>query len=113
MENKLFQKRLEQLREAPLNFAASPDDTQLITQIALRAIDRYGKQFDGVSIAMDITACHLNGCPLRLMDLLKADDFNFGHDVLGIRKHLNRDTGKLEDCFLPRFAAPQESSTEN
>lgn len=108
MENKLFQKRLDQLAVAPINFDATAEDAQTITQIAIRAINRYGKQFDGVAIAMDITACHLNGCPMRLKELLEADDFNFGHDVLGIRKHLNRDTGKLMDCFLPRFAAPQE-----
>jgi hypothetical protein len=53
---------------------------------------------------MDITACHLNGCPLRLGELLGADDANFAHDVFGIRRHLNRETGKLEDCFCPRYA---------
>lgn len=45
--------------------------------------------------------------PLRLAEFANADNFNFGHDVAGILGHLNRQTGELEDCFLPRFAAPE------
>lgn len=56
---------------------------------------------------MDITATHANGCPLKLAELLAADDFNFSHDVAGIYRHLDRTTGKLLDCFLPRFAQKQ------
>jgi len=56
---------------------------------------------------MDVTACHVNGCPLKLQELLEADDFNFSHDIFGIRRHLNRETGQLENCFLPRFARPE------
>ncbi len=56
------------------------------------------------SIEMDITATHLNGCSLRLKDLLNANRFNFVHDIVGISRHINRITGKLENCFLPRFA---------
>ena len=29
---------------------------------------------------------------------------NMLHDVVGIAHHLDRKTGKLKDCFLPRFA---------
>lgn len=52
---------------------------------------------------MDIRACHANGTPLRLEELLRADDGNFGHDVFGIRRYIDRTTGQLTDCFLPRF----------
>ena len=34
----------------------------------------------------------------------QADDFNLMHDVTGINAHINRYSGKLERCFLPRFA---------
>ncbi len=54
---------------------------------------------------MDITAAHRNGCPLKLDELLKAEDFDFAHDVFGIRRYINRKTGKLENCFLPRFSS--------
>lgn len=59
---------------------------------------------DRIEADMDISAVHAR-CPLRLADLLDADDFNFAHDLHGIRRHLNRQTGKLERFFLPRFAA--------
>jgi hypothetical protein len=58
-------------------------------------------------VFMDITATIMGGCRLRLDDWLAADDFNFIHDLVGIERHLNRQTFKLER-FLPRFAAPRE-----
>lgn len=52
---------------------------------------------------MDIAAAN-NSCPLHLEALADASDFEFSHDVFGIERHLNRTTGQLENCFLPRFA---------
>lgn len=60
---------------------------------------------DKLSVHMDITACHANGCQLRLQDFLDADDFNFAHDFFGIRRHIDRETGSLGGFFLPRFHA--------
>ena len=40
----------------------------------------------------------------ELEELLHADGFDFTHDVWGIRRHINRKTGQLEDCFTPRYA---------
>jgi hypothetical protein len=57
-----------------------------------------------MDLLMDIEAAHIV-CPLRLNDLLGASDSNFAHDIGGIRRHLNRETGELEGCFLPRYAA--------
>jgi hypothetical protein len=42
--------------------------------------------------------------PLDLERMLAAEPFDFGHDFFGIRHHMNRRTGVLEDCFVPRFA---------
>lgn len=53
---------------------------------------------------MDITAVHANGNPLKLAELLATDDFNFTHDVFGITRHIDRETGKLGGCFVPRFS---------
>ena len=66
-------------------------------------------EFDGMSLHMDLSACHANGCPLKLVELLEADDANFGHDVWGIRRFIDRNTGKLGGHFVPRFAQPQRS----
>lgn len=59
-----------------------------------------------IDLHMDITAAHANGCPLRLAALLEADDGNFGHDIGGIRRFLDRSTGELGGCFVPRYAQP-------
>ena len=96
---------------AGLNFDTTPQDTDLILAIVRRA-DAMGRQHgvhwgDRLSLSMDLSAVHLNGCPLRLAALAAAPDFDFAHDVAGIVRHLDRRTGKLRDHFLPRFAAPE------
>jgi hypothetical protein len=92
-----------------VSFKVSPADHALI----MKAVDRFesfiaqtlGHPVDRLSLMMDLTACHANGNPLRLRDLVETeDDFSFVHDVGGIRRHINRDTGKLENCFSPRFS---------
>ncbi len=55
-----------------------------------------------LDLTMDIEAAHCNGCPLDLAKFLAFDDVNFSHDFGGIRRHINRTTGELEDCFSPR-----------
>ncbi len=76
-----------------------------ITKRAKRMFEDRGVDHDALSINMDITAVHANGNPLRLAELLNADDFNFAHDVFGIYGKLDRSTGKLVDFFSPRFSA--------
>lgn len=93
-----------------LSFHATTADQLIIRKIAKRARELYlehNVDRDRTDIAMDITATHANGCPLRLQDLLDADDFNFMHDVSGIARHLDRETGQLTDHFLPRFRVPE------
>ena len=56
-----------------------------------------------VKINMDIELAHSNH-PLNLNGLLNASDLDLAHDVGGIIQHLNRASGKLEDCFSPRWS---------
>jgi hypothetical protein len=92
---------------AMVRFDSTPEDQKIIKEIARRAAQELGVDFTDTE--MDLTAVHLSGCPLRLQDLLDAPMSHFGHDILGIARHLNRQTGALEDFFLPRFAAPQSA----
>lgn len=85
-----------------LEFNTTREDTEIIAQIVRRAMKHLKDRDSSLHLMMDISSCH-DKCPLNLAELLKADDFNFMHDIYGIRQHLNRDTGKLEDCFCPRF----------
>lgn len=92
-----------------LSFQVNPVERQLIEEIGDRAFRlqqgpaRLRRQ--RIDFEMDVTATHASGNPLDLNRLLAADDFNFAHDVFGIARHLNRETGQLEDHFSPRFSA--------
>lgn len=86
---------------------ADREDSRTIAKIIDRAwnIDWLRRSYeDRMSMHMDVSAVHANGNPLRLADLLAADDFNFGHDLSGICNCLDRDTGKLTKGFSPRFS---------
>lgn len=89
------------------SFDASRYEYELANSIADRAVVlaiKHGATYSKATALMDIIACHANGNPLKLAELLAADDGNFGHDVFGIRRHINRETGKLEGCFVPRYS---------
>lgn len=86
----------------------SKPDTRVIQNIVKRALPnllQHGVAVTSYDLEMDVTAAHIT-CPLDLQKLLDADDLNFFHDICGIRAHLDRTTGELTDCFLPRFALP-------
>lgn len=91
----------------PVSFTVSAADARLIGQIVDRAemqARRNKVPFDRQTVMMDLTATHANDCRLDLAHLLAFPDFDFSHDVWGIARHLDRDTGQLRDCFLPRSA---------
>lgn len=91
-----------------VSFTVHGRDFATIRKIAERfdgLCSLHGQRANRMSAAMDVTAVHANGNPLRLDDLLAADDFNFLHDLVGIENHLDRDTGTLRNCFVPRFTA--------
>lgn len=91
-----------------INFQTTDEEFDLIQQIVDRAVE-LSLTKDRMSTHMDVVAVHKNGNPLRLADLLAADEFNFIHDIAGIYRHLDRDTGELRDFFSPRFS---DNSTE-
>src|SRR5688500_17681889 len=101
-----------------VSFDVNREEAAVIWDIAHRAVQQIRKTLVATTgrvesemlrvkdWAIDVTAVHENGCPLRLRELLLADDLNFAHDVFGIRRHLDRDTGHLRGYFVPRFAQP-------
>ncbi len=66
-------------------------------------------KFDAISLHMDLTVCH-NMKHVALDVLLAAQDADFVHDLLGIHQHLDRETGELTDCFLPRCRKPESEA---
>lgn len=88
------------------------DTVILIAKRAAKMAADYGIDYPQSTALMDVTACHANGNPLRLAELALADDGNFAHDVFGIRRHINRETGRLEDCFSPRYTDNERANYE-
>lgn len=75
--------------------------TQILDRLDIRSERR-------MSIELSMRACHVNGCPLDLEAMLNAErEFDVVHDVYGIDRHTSRETGRLQDCFWPRFAKQQ------
>ncbi len=96
-----------------LNWTKDKQTMEVEGQIMRRAakmVERLGTHYPNMDIIMDVDACHSNGCPLQLQALLDAEDHDFAHDIFGIRQHINRRTGQLMNCFLPRYAACQETA---
>lgn len=90
-----------------INFDLPPEDFDTVCEIADRADasglthpDRYSR----ITLIMDLCACHNHATPLDFKRLSEADGLNFNHDIAGIARHMDRETGQLRDCFVPRFA---------
>jgi hypothetical protein len=95
------------MRRAEVKFVTNRDDIDTIAKIVRRAwgIPWLRKSYASrMDMQMDVSAVHANGNPLRLEDLLNADEFNFAHDMSGICNCLDRNTGKLTRNFSPRFS---------
>lgn len=95
-----------------INWNCTREESQIVSKI----VDRYQEshyelgipkvyQRPRMDLIMDIEATHCNGNPLKLRELLESENFNFLHDMIGIQRNLNRQTGKLENCFVPRYSA--------
>jgi len=84
----------------------------LIEKIADRAIGQY-PEGDRLTFEIDIEAVHGNNVRLRLKELLEAGDYDFRHDISGIYNNMNRETGKLENFFLPRYSMSEKETIRN
>lgn len=93
------------------NTKLSSEDRELISEIAQRASDMAhdaGVEYPTLDCMMDLESAH-SQMPLELGALKDADDFNFAHDVFGIRSHMDRSQypGKIVGHFVPRFTVKQ------
>jgi hypothetical protein len=80
--------------------------TETETMTVRAIIDRaqqLGVERSCMHLMMDVQAAH-HACPMDLEALMQAANTDFLHDVYGISANLNRETGELENGFLPRFA---------
>lgn len=100
-----------------ISFECTRQEHNLIIAIVARAKKEFAyfasePPYDP-ALEMDISATHANGNPLRLAELLAAPQADFAHDIFGIRRHIDRETGRLTDCFQPRFTDYQRLNRSN
>ena len=98
------------MKPRTINWAMSETELERISKIVKRYEEILKAKLSSrelIGFQMDVSACHCNGCPLDLEELLVAEPFELAHDVAGIHRHLDRKTGKLLDHFLPRYARKQ------
>lgn len=112
-----FEKGLQAMMDMP-RLNATRAEREVILGIVRRFEDLVGDDLEvnRLSTMMDLEACHCNGCLLDLEGLRDLSrDVDLVHDVAGIGRYLDRETGKLTQAFTPRYAArvpaPVEAST--
>ena len=93
-----------------VSFTVSANDKPILKRCVDRALQLFSVSRQDVE--MDLSATHANGCPLDFAKLLEASTDDFVHDLVGIRRHINRRTGQLEDHFHPRCALPVPTKNE-
>jgi hypothetical protein len=97
-------------------FTATREEVTKIARVVVRAnlmglvSNKEENRMDNViNSLMDMEAVHCNGCPIDFDRMADAPDLDFAHDFSSIRANLDRETGKLRNNFVPRFA---KSNTE-
>ena len=83
-----------------IDFNATKEELITMGKICNRA-EKMGIGYERLTMMMDLEVAHSKN-PLRLDDFLNAKDFDFAHDIGGIRYNINREIGELLNCFLPR-----------
>ena len=94
----------------------TPADLRRIARIAERAYQRtrcfIGRPAYRVpQCTRDLINVHTFCCPLDFKRLLAAGDYDFLHDILGIRVHLDRRTGQIRHNYPLRCAKTSPSTT--
>lgn len=85
----------------------SRKDLDVIGEIVARARKELGMP-GGITMFMDLDAVHSNGTPLDFQKLLAFGEADFAHDMFGIRENIDRTSGELLNCFLPRCSKAEE-----
>lgn len=89
-----------------IDWTTTTEEADLILKIAKKAKEQFSEELKTIplmTLDMDLTATHNMNGKLRLQEMLDEDGYDFAHDIFGIINNMNRETGKLENFFEPRF----------
>lgn len=92
------------------------DNAAKLGKLAAEQARTLGVEYEQRTAIMDITAAHANGNPLKLAEMVAAigteHETDVLHDLFGIRRHIDRSTGKLGDCFSPRYSQSERAGVQ-
>lgn len=93
--------------ERAIKFAELTEEERLpfrqVLERALSLFKHISVWKEPMTLELDLLAAHAQ-VPMDFQVLAEFPDSDFNHDILGIHKHIDRETGKLRDCFVPRCA---------
>jgi hypothetical protein len=98
------------MHKPAISFQVTPAQSQQLQAIIADAVARkIIKRSETLDYTMSVRAAIAQGCKIDLAKLAAFDDFNLGHDLHGIHRHIDKDddsptAGQLLNCFLPRSA---------
>ena len=75
----------------------------IMFEIAKRADDMDILAVDRLTLKMDLENVNKK-IKMNFKELLKADESDFVHDIYNIQLFMDRETGELENDFVPRYA---------
>ena len=84
-----------------LKFKANLAERKLIVLITQRAC-KANNEIDFEKATIYLNGAHSNGNPLDFQKLLDFPPGDFYHDFYGIFANINRETGELDNGFVPR-----------
>ena len=87
------------------------ENRERLARIVARGVEllaEAGIQAEKLDLMMDLEAAH-GDIPLDFARLEGFGDGDFGHDITGIQRHLNRETKRIEDFFVPRCSQPERT----
>lgn len=58
---------------------------------------------DRISLSIDLDYAEKQ-FGMRFEELAQADDFNFTHNIMRIQNNIDRITGEIGNCFVPRYS---------
>ena len=89
--------------ETVASFICTDKELLLVNQIIKRAREENViNNSERQHYIMNLIAANANGCPIDFEKLLNAPPFDFKHDIYGIEKNIDKKTGEIKNCFLPR-----------
>lgn len=89
-----------------MNKAEKREKLEKYNKIIRRAIEEGIEVKSIMTAMMDVESADMK-FNMKLDEWLKADDFNFAHDFIGIQRNINRGSGYPAtdfNGFVPRFA---------